>query len=312
MTAAPSGSGAMFDAIAQRYDLLNRLISLGVDKRWRARTVRAIVPAVRDTVATPRGAKLRAKVARGERRVLDLATGTGDLALAIAEALPEARVVGVDPSANMLEVFREKLGSLTDRVEVLEGDAQALPFADASFDATTIAFGIRNVPDRARGLAEMARVTRAGGRVAVLELSEPREGLIAPFARFHVHTVVPAIGAWLSGKREYRYLARSIAAFPPAEEFAAMMEAAGLAVIEIVPMTFGTCTLYVAERRPQAVQAHEHAASQAALSGSAPASERRGAYSTYVTRPSADVSPDQRRLGSRPLPAPERLRRRPR
>ena len=247
MTAAPSGSGAMFDAIAHRYDLLNRLISLGVDKRWRARTVRAIVPAVRDTVATPRGARLRPKVA--SRRVLDLATGTGDLAIAIAEALPEAQVTGVDPSARMLAVFREKLGTLADRIELLEGDAQALPFADARFDATTIAFGIRNVPDRARALAEMARVTRPGGRVAVLELSEPREGLIAPLARFHVHTVVPAIGAWLSGKREYRYLARSIAAFPPPEELAAMMEAAGLRMIEIVPMTFGTCTLHVAERR---------------------------------------------------------------
>lgn len=247
MTAAPSGSGAMFDAIADRYDLLNRLISLGVDKRWRARTVRAIVPAVRDTVATPRGARLRPKVA--SRRVLDLATGTGDLAIAIAEALPEAQVTGVDPSARMLAVFREKLGTLADRIELLEGDAQALPFADARFDATTIAFGIRNVPDRARALAEMARVTRPGGRVAVLELSEPREGLIAPLARFHVHTVVPAIGAWLSGKREYRYLARSIAAFPPPEELAAMMEAAGLRMIEIVPMTFGTCTLHVAERR---------------------------------------------------------------
>ncbi len=247
MTAAPSGSGAMFDAIADRYDLLNRLISLGVDKRWRARTVRAIVPAVRDTVATPRGARLRPKVA--SRRVLDLATGTGDLAIAIAEALPEAQVTGVDPSARMLAVFREKLGALADRIELLEGDAQALPFADARFDATTIAFGIRNVPDRARALAEMARVTRPGGRVAVLELSEPREGLIAPLARFHVHTVVPAIGAWLSGKREYRYLARSIAAFPPPEELAAMMEAAGLRMIEIVPMTFGTCTLHVAERR---------------------------------------------------------------
>jgi demethylmenaquinone methyltransferase/2-methoxy-6-polyprenyl-1,4-benzoquinol methylase len=181
--------------------------------------------------------------------VLDLATGTGDLAIAIAEALPEAQVTGVDPSARRLAVFREKLGTLADRIELLEGDAQALPFADARFDATTIAFGIRNVPDRARALAEMARVTRPGGRVAVLELSEPREGLIAPLARFHVHTVVPAIGAWLSGKREYRYLARSIAAFPPPEELAAMMEAAGLRMIEIVPMTFGTCTLHVAERR---------------------------------------------------------------
>lgn len=228
MTTAPSGSGAMFDAIAQRYDLLNRLISFGVDQRWRARTVRAVGDAP---------------------RVLDLATGTADLAIALAEANPEACVVGVDPSSRMLEVGRQKLGPLADRVELVEGDAQALPFDDASFDATTIAFGIRNVPDRDRGLAEMARVTRPGGRVVVLELSDPQGGLVAPFARFHVHTVVPTLGAWLSGAREYRYLARSIAAFPPPAEFAQKMEAAGLAVVEVVPMTFGTCTLYVAERR---------------------------------------------------------------
>lgn len=228
-TAAQAGSGAMFDAIAQRYDLLNRLISFGVDKRWRARTVRAVGDA---------------------SRVLDLATGTGDLAIAIAEANPNAKVVGVDPSTQMLEVGRKKLGPLASRIELLEGDAQALPFDDESFDATTIAFGIRNVPDRVKGLAEMARVTRPGGRVVVLELSEPREGIVAPFARFHVHTVVPTIGAWLSGAREYRYLARSIEAFPPAEAFAKMMEDAGLSMIEVAPMTFGTCTLYVAERTP--------------------------------------------------------------
>ncbi len=250
MTTAQPGSGAMFDAIAQRYDLLNRIISFGVDKRWRARTVRAVLPAARsNTVSTPRGAKLRAKVATDRaRRVLDVATGTGDLALALAEALPDARVVGLDPSARMLEVFRAKLGPLADRIELVEGDAQALPFDDGTFDATTIAFGIRNVPDRQKGLSEMARVTRRGGRVAVLELSDPRGGIVAPFARFHVHTVVPTLGAWLSGEREYRYLARSIAAFPPAEEVARMMEAVGLDVLEVVPMTFGTCTLYVAER----------------------------------------------------------------
>jgi demethylmenaquinone methyltransferase/2-methoxy-6-polyprenyl-1,4-benzoquinol methylase len=230
-TTAPSaGSGAMFDAIAQRYDLLNRIISFGADKRWRSRTVAAIGDA---------------------DRVLDVATGTGDLAIAIAGARPHAHVVGVDPSTRMLEVGRAKVAKLglSDRVELREGDAQALPFEDASFDAATIAFGIRNVPDRIKGLAEMARVTRPGGRVVVLELSEPREGVVAPFARFHVHKVVPAIGAWLSGAREYRYLAQSIEAFPPAEEFARMMTSAGLEVLEIVPMTFGACTLYVSARR---------------------------------------------------------------
>lgn len=233
MTTAPrAGSGAMFDAIAHRYDLLNRIISFGVDRRWRARTVEALA-------------------ITGPARVLDLATGTGDLAIAIARRHPEANVVGVDPSARMLAVGRDKIerAGLSARITLEEGDAQALRFDDASFDATTIAFGIRNVPDRARGLAEMARVTRPGGRIAILELSEPRRGIFAPFARFHVHTVVPTVGAWLSGAREYSYLARSIEAFPPAEEFARMMEAAGLAMVRVAPMTFGACTLYVAERK---------------------------------------------------------------
>lgn len=235
-TSASPGSGQMFDAIAERYDLLNRLISFGVDQRWRSRTVEAL--ALPDS----------------EARVLDLATGTGDLAIQIAHRYPSARVYGVDPSVKMLDIGRQKVDreALAKRVEMHEGDAQALPFGDDFFDGVTIAFGIRNVPDRAKGLAEMARVTRPGGRVAILELSDPKSGFVAPFARFHVHTVVPTLGAWLSGASEYRYLSRSIAAFPSAEEFAAMMRDAGLEIVEVAPMTFGTCTLYVGEKPERA------------------------------------------------------------
>ena len=222
------GSGAMFDAIAPRYDLLNRLMSFGVDGRWRRRTVRAL--------ALHAGA-----------RVLDLATGTGDLAIAIAKKHRDAHVVGVDPSAGMLAIGRRKAARYGERIEMVEGDAQALDFEAASFDGACIAFGIRNVPDRARGLAEMRRVVRPGGRVCVLELGEPRGGILGPLARFHVHHVVPRMGALISGKREYRYLQRSIAAFPAPEAFASMMKDAGLDVVEIAPLTFGVCHLYVAE-----------------------------------------------------------------
>src|SRR5262249_24747787 len=159
-------------------------------------------------------------------------------------------VVGLDPSEAMLAVARRKVErhELSDRVELVAGDAQALPFEDASFDGVCIAFGIRNVPDRDRALREMARVTRPGGRVAILELSEPRKGILGPLARFHVHTVVPYVGALLSGAPEYRYLQRSIAALPPAEEFAEPMRAAGLHIDAPDALTFGVCHLYVGER----------------------------------------------------------------
>jgi len=230
---APSpnpGSGEMFDRIAGRYDLLNRLMSMGVDQSWRRKTVLAM--------NLPPGA-----------RVLDLATGTADLALMIARHHPDAHVVGSDPSIQMLEVGMEKVtrGGLDDRVELHVGDAQALPYADDSFDGCCIAFGIRNVPDRSAALAEMARVTKPSGRVAVLELGEPNVGWLSPIARFHVRKVIPRLGGMLSGSREYRYLQESIAAFPPTDEFARQMQASGLHVLEVKPLTFGACTLFVAE-----------------------------------------------------------------
>ncbi|MFW6051860.1 MAG: bifunctional demethylmenaquinone methyltransferase/2-methoxy-6-polyprenyl-1,4-benzoquinol methylase UbiE [Myxococcota bacterium] len=226
---ADLGSGAMFDAIAHRYDLLNRVLSMGIDRGWRRRTVEAL--------------------ALGEDgRVLDLATGTADLALEIGRRHGDARVVGLDPSERMLEIGRRKVrrAGLEERVALREGDAQALPFEAGAFDACSIAFGIRNVPDRAAALREMARVTRPGGRVAVLELGEPSGGVLGPLARFHIRQVVPRLGGWLSGSREYRYLQQSIAAFPPPDAFASMMSDAGLEVLEVRPLTFGVCHLYVA------------------------------------------------------------------
>jgi demethylmenaquinone methyltransferase/2-methoxy-6-polyprenyl-1,4-benzoquinol methylase len=225
------GSGNMFDAIAHRYDLLNRVISLGVDQGWRRRTVDAL-----------------ALAGRGPAEVLDLATGTADLAMMIARRLPEVRVTGLDPSRNMLDVGVRKLAEtkLDQRVTLVEGDAQTLPFEDGRFAGATMAFGIRNVPDRAKALREIARVTRKGGRVAILELGEPKRGIFGPLARFHIRHVVPTIGALISGSREYRYLQESIAAFPEPDVFAELMRASGLRVIAVTPLTFGVCNLYVA------------------------------------------------------------------
>ena len=235
-TDAPrNGSGAMFDKIAERYDLLNRIISLGIDQSWRRQTV--------DALAVPQGG-----------RVLDLATGTADLAILVARRVPTADVVGLDPSVGMLDVGKRKIAAknLGKRVTLEVGDAERIPHGDAIFDGVSIAFGIRNVPDRAQALREMARVTKPGGRVAILELSEPEGGLLGALARFHIHSVVPAVGSLLSGSNEYRYLQASIAAFPPAAAFGKLMESSGLRVLEIVPLTVGVAHVYVATPAPGA------------------------------------------------------------
>jgi demethylmenaquinone methyltransferase/2-methoxy-6-polyprenyl-1,4-benzoquinol methylase len=224
------GSGTMFDRIARRYDLLNRVNSLGMDKGWRRQTVRSLG-------------------LEAGHRVLDLATGTADLPLEILRQAPGCTVTGLDPSAGMLEVGREKVAAagLEGQVTLVEGDAQALPFEAGSFERITMAFGIRNVPDRALALREMVRVLTPGGRAGILELSEPKKGLMAPFARLHIHHVVPLMGAAVSGSKEYRYLQTSIEAFPPPDEFAALMEASGFASVRITPFAFGACVLYLGE-----------------------------------------------------------------
>ena len=229
LPARPSGgSGEMFDQIAKRYDLLNRVMSLGLDRSWRRKLVSNLstdVPA----------------------RVLDVATGTADVALDIAKTFPPAEVVGLDPSRGMLDVGVDKIeaAGLSHRVSLIQGDAQEMPFADDSFDAACISFGIRNVPDRMLGLQEMTRVVRRGGRVVVLELNEPEDGVLAPFARFHVHHVVPRLGALISGAKEYRYLQESIAAFPAPQDFAQMMGDAGLSDVQVIRMSFGAAHLFV-------------------------------------------------------------------
>jgi demethylmenaquinone methyltransferase/2-methoxy-6-polyprenyl-1,4-benzoquinol methylase len=223
-----AGSGQMFDAIASRYDLLNRIMSLGIDRGWRKKAV----------------GKLDVPVGG---RVLDVATGTADIALMIARRLPAVTVVGVDPSQEMLAQGAKKIAAegLSAQVSLRAGDAQALPFDDASFDAATIAFGIRNVPDRARGLREMARVLKPGAQLVVLELNEPQAGVLAPLVRWHVHHAVPAIGALLSGRDEYRYLQKSIAAFPPPDAFVALMSQNGFAGCSAQPLTFGAACIFV-------------------------------------------------------------------
>jgi demethylmenaquinone methyltransferase / 2-methoxy-6-polyprenyl-1,4-benzoquinol methylase len=231
-TDAPSdpqkGSGQMFDAIARRYDMINRVLSLGLDQGWRRALVKAL------------------ELDDAPRRVLDVATGTGDVAIAIARLHSQTQVIGLDPSEGMLAEGRDKLIplGLGQRIDLLQGDAQSMSFESDTFDGACISFGIRNVPDRLLGLREMTRVTAPGRKVVVLEFAEPRSGLLAPFARFHIRHVVPRIGAWLSRGPEYRYLQESIEAFPATAEFRKMMRASGLVDVSSRGLGFGAVTLY--------------------------------------------------------------------
>jgi demethylmenaquinone methyltransferase/2-methoxy-6-polyprenyl-1,4-benzoquinol methylase len=235
------GTGAMFDRIAARYDTVNRVLSLGLDRSWRRRLVRELG-------LDPRRKKTRGWWFGEKPRVLDVATGTGDLAIEIARACPGATVIGIDPSPGMLAVAHDKIErrGLGDRVLLAVGDAQNITLRNCEVDAATIAFGIRNVPDRAAALRELARVVRPGGRIGVLELGEPGGGLLGACARAHKRYIVPRLGAWLSSAREYQYLEASIAAFPAPAEFADLMRGCGLDVLDVIPLTFGACTLYVA------------------------------------------------------------------
>jgi demethylmenaquinone methyltransferase/2-methoxy-6-polyprenyl-1,4-benzoquinol methylase len=224
--------GEMFSGIAPRYDFLNRVLSLGVDRRWRREAVSEMVP--------PAGG-----------RHLDLATGTADMALEILRQKgTAAAVAGADISVEMMRVGREKCrrAGAGERVSFVRAPGEALPFRDAAFDSACVAFGIRNVVDRGLGLREMCRVVRPGGRVVVLEFSTPRSALFGTLYRFYFTRLLPRIGGLFSRRSAYAYLPESVLSFPEPAEFAAMMRAAGCVSVTFRPLTFGIVTLYVGAR----------------------------------------------------------------
>lgn len=199
----------MFDAIAGRYDLLNRVLSAGVDQRWRLQATRAALAA-------------------NPKDVLDVATGTADFALQLKRQAPGATVVGVDFSIGMLEIGREKARRQGLDVRLDEGDALALPYPDKSFDAVTCAFGFRNFANFEAGLREFHRVLRPGGRVVILEFPPPPSTTVGRAYRIYFQHVLPFIGGVISGQpAAYRYLPESVLAFPEPEALAALMNAAG-------------------------------------------------------------------------------------
>jgi demethylmenaquinone methyltransferase/2-methoxy-6-polyprenyl-1,4-benzoquinol methylase len=221
----------MFDAIARRYDTLNRVLSAGLDRRWRRRAIRELA-------------------LTGRERVVDVCTGTADVALEAA-ARGARHVVGVDFAGAMLEIGRDKIARAAPPVPVhlVRGDATALPVASASADAATVAFGIRNVVDVEAACRELARVLKRDGRLAILEFGMPRMPIVRSLYAAYFRYVLPRIGRAVSRHGSaYDYLPASVAQFPSGREFAALLERAGFRDVRPVPLAAGAVYLYVARR----------------------------------------------------------------
>jgi len=222
----------MFDDIANRYDLLNRLLSFGIDRRWRRFAV--------SQLSIPKNG-----------RVLDIATGTCDVALEVAEQTdPSVTIVGEDFTQGMLVQGQAKLNHspFGERIMLVNAPCEEIPHPDDTFDGITIAFGIRNVVDRQAGLCEMFRVLKPGGRAVILEFSNPQSQLFRKIYYFYFQKILPTLGGLLSKRSAYQYLPDSVIEFPSQEEFSQMMKDAGFKRVQYVDQTFGIATVYVGDK----------------------------------------------------------------
>jgi demethylmenaquinone methyltransferase/2-methoxy-6-polyprenyl-1,4-benzoquinol methylase len=220
----------MFDAIAARYDLLNHLLSAGLDRQWRRRAIAALRLSGREVL-------------------LDLCTGTGDLALAATDSTEPSRharrVIGIDFSGEMLRIAQRKAGARA--IDLLRGDATRIPLAASSVDAVTIGFGIRNVERPLEACREIARVLRPDGTLVILEFSLPRSAMLRSFYLSYFRRVLPIIGRVISRhKTAYSYLPESVEAFPSPEEFSRQLRESGFGTVNAVPLTFGVVYMFVA------------------------------------------------------------------
>ncbi len=228
-----SDSWKMFNDIAGRYDFLNRLLSLGQDVRWR-KALRKFLPETDKQI------------------ILDLATGTADVLIVLAKDNPRIhRGHGIDPAVKMLEIGRKKIKRqrLDGRLALAQGDAQALPFSNDTFDAVTIAFGIRNIPDLRLALLEMFRVTKKGGKIIILEFSKPENPVLKAGHWFYLQTVVPIVGFLFSGNfKAYTYLNQTIQTFPYGDRFCKILKQMGFINIQPHALMGGAATIYVAQK----------------------------------------------------------------
>ena len=218
----------MFDAIAGRYDLLNHLLSAGLDRQWRRRAVEVLE-------------------LTGRERVLDLCTGTADLALAAIEGTKRARqVIGIDFSSAMLQIGREKTRG-SSSIRLIRGDATRIPMVDGVVDAVTIGFGIRNVEEPVTACREIARVLRPAGKLVILEFSLPKSAILRNAYRFYFRRLLPLVGRLISRHPSaYSYLPQSVEVFPSPEQFAQVLRSAGFSRVRIVPLSFGIVYMFVA------------------------------------------------------------------
>jgi demethylmenaquinone methyltransferase/2-methoxy-6-polyprenyl-1,4-benzoquinol methylase len=225
----------MFASIAARYDLLNHLLSGNVDKRWRRLVAQTLLATLADR----------------EARVLDVACGTGDLSLTLLQS-GQARIVGIDFCRPMLDIAATKAFESGSRIPFIEGDALELPFADCSFEAATIAFGLRNLTSVEAGIKELLRVLKPGGRVAVLEFSKPKAPVLRSLFKFYFTKVLPPFGGLISGsKSAYQYLPDSVSRFPDQLELASMLQAAGFESVSFRNLTGGIAALHLGTRPRQ-------------------------------------------------------------
>ncbi len=223
----------MFDSIAPAYDLMNRMMTFGLDKMWRHNTVKRIAKT-------------------SPRQILDIATGTADLAISMARKISNVTVTGIDLSANMIALGDKKIheARLDSQVKLQVGDALALPFDNDSFDAITAAYGVRNFEHLDTGYAEMLRVLRPGGKLYILELTPPASPIVKPLYNFYTHCIIPLIGRMVSkDTRAYSYLPESIKAVPARNDMTKLMTDAGFANAHWTSMTLGVCTLYIATKQ---------------------------------------------------------------
>ena len=219
----------MFDSIAPKYDFLNRFLSMGIDQIWRKKAINSLKEV-------------------NPKQILDVATGTADLAIAALKLNPD-HINGIDISNQMLEVGRNKISNkaLNSKITLQQADSANLPFEDNKFDAITVAFGVRNFEFLQQGINQMYRVTRNGGKLAVLEFSKPKSFPYKQLYNFYFKYILPGWGGLISkSKTAYTYLLESVEHFPEGENFAAYLKNAGYKKIEIKPLTFGICTLYTA------------------------------------------------------------------